>query len=120
MNAQSPEFIVSTNFGSGTTVYQGDNRFSLKNITFLQNRLEFRKKNKYFLRAYTTRTGAGDSFDPYFTALQLQENAKDNIEWSKDYNDYWLNTIKPQIDESDYPKLMVDIGPHNRNDHHFF
>ena len=30
------------NYGEGTTVYQGDNRYSLKNIKFLQNRLEFR------------------------------------------------------------------------------
>ena len=69
-------------------MYQGDNRFSLKGISFLQNRLEFRKKNKYFIRAYTTRTGAGDSYDPYFTALELQESAKEDREWSVDYNDY--------------------------------
>lgn len=111
MDSQSPEFIVSTNYGSGTTVYQGDNRFSLKGITFLQSRLEYRKKNKFFVRAFTTRTGAGDSYDPYFTALQLQENAKDNFEWTKDYNNYWLNTIKPRIDESDYPKLVVEFDP---------
>lgn len=111
MDAQSPEVIVSTNYGTGTTVYQGDNRFSLKGITFLQNRVEFRKKNKFFIRAFTTRTGAGESYDPYFTALQLQENAKSNFEWTKDYNDYWLNTIHPRIDESEFPRLMVDFDP---------
>ncbi len=103
---QSPEIILSGNFGSGTTVYQGDNRFSLKGITFLQNRLELRKRNKYFVRAYTTRTGAGDSYDPYFTALQLQESSKGQVEWfSNDYGDYWLNVVVPQIVDSDYPKL---------------
>jgi len=76
LEEQSPEIIFSNNFGTGTTVYQGDNRFSLKGITFLQNRLEYKKTNKYFLRAYTTRTGAGDSYDPYFTALALQDAAK--------------------------------------------
>ncbi len=104
---QSPEVIFSTNFGSGTTVYQGDNRFSLKGITFLQNRLEYRKKNKFFLRAYTTRTGAGDSYDPYFTALQLQESAKDDREWSVDYNTYWTANVNDRINESDYPKLTI-------------
>ncbi|MFM7032228.1 MAG: carboxypeptidase-like regulatory domain-containing protein, partial [Bacteroidota bacterium] len=34
------EFIASSNFGTGTTVYQGENRFRLKNILFFQNRLE--------------------------------------------------------------------------------
>ncbi|MEM9885026.1 MAG: TonB-dependent receptor [Bacteroidota bacterium] len=104
---ESPEIIVSTNFGTGTTVYQGDNRFSLRGITFLQNRLEFRKRNKFFLRAYTTRTGAGDSYDPYFTALELLERAKQDREWSQDYAEFWLDEIKPLIDESDYPKLNV-------------
>ncbi len=108
---QSPEIILGSSFGSGTTVYQGDNRFSLRGITFLQNKIEFRKKNKFFLRAYTTRTGAGESYDPYFTALQLQENAKENREWSIDYADYWQSEIVPLILESDYPKLDVSIDP---------
>ncbi len=108
---QSSEVIVSSSFGSGTTVYQGDNRFSLKGITFLQNRIELRKKNKFFIRAFTTRTGAGDSYDPYFTALKLQENSKENDEWSIDYAAYWQGEVVPQINDSDYPKLEVMIDP---------
>ncbi len=103
----SPELIIGSSFGSGTTVYQGDNRFSLKGITFLQNKIELRKRNKYFLRAYTTRTGAGDSYDPYFTALQLQERSKENREWSIDYADYWQQQIVPQIQEGGYPELEI-------------
>ncbi len=48
------------NFGAGTTVYQGDNRYSLKDILFLQNRLELREETgKWFLRAYSTHEDAG-------------------------------------------------------------
>ncbi|HHS96221.1 MAG TPA: TonB-dependent receptor, partial [Phaeodactylibacter sp.] len=108
---ESPELILSSSYGSGTTVYQGDNRFSLKNIVFYQQRLELRKRNRYFVRAYTTRTGAGDSYDPYFTALQLQQNSKKNREWSIDYATYWQGTVVPKIQESDYPKLEVYIDP---------
>ena len=110
---QSPELILSSSFGAGTTVYQGDNRFSLRNITFLQNKIELRKLNKYFIRAYTTRTGAGDSYDPYFTALELQERAKDQLEWAIDYQDYWLNVggVEAEIFESGYPQLQVVIDP---------
>lgn len=110
---QSPELILGSSFGSGTTVYQGDNRFSLKGITFLQTKLEYRKKNKYFLRAYTTSTGAGDSYDPYFTALQLQDNAKDNLEWAIDYADFWQNgdgetpSVKSRIVDMGYPELEI-------------
>ena len=42
------ELIASSNFGTGTTVYQGDNRFSLKDILFFQNRLEIKKEDDFF------------------------------------------------------------------------
>ncbi len=73
---ESPELIFASNFGTGTTVYQGDNRFSLRGIKFFQNRIEIRKKDKYFLRAYATNEDAGSSYDPYFTALRLQKEVK--------------------------------------------
>lgn len=117
LQEQSPELIVGSSFGSGTTVYQGDNRFSLNGITFLQNKIEFSKRNKYFIRAYTTRTGAGDSYDPYFTALKLQENAKENKEWSIDYADFWQNgsedIVAPstQISDLGYPVPEVILDP---------
>jgi len=111
LEEQSPEIVYAFNYGAGTTVYQGDNRFSLKNITFIQNKIELRKRNKYFLRAYATKTGAGDSYDPYFTALQLIARAKDDVEWSQDYQDYWLRTIEPQLIEGGYPQLLIVIDP---------
>ena len=49
----NPEFemMYKFNYGTGTTVYQGDNRFSLKNIQFFQNIMEVKKENQFFLRA---------------------------------------------------------------------
>ena len=43
------ELIVSSNFSTGTTVYQGDNRFSLRDIKFFQNKIEIKKTNDFFL-----------------------------------------------------------------------
>ena len=108
MAEDSPELIFASNFGTGTTVYQGDNRFSLKNILLFQNRIEFKKRDKFFLRAYATHENAGDSYDPFFTALKLQEASKSNLQWSKDYFNYWQSTIKPQIDgDETFPKLEI-------------
>lgn len=87
---ESPEFIIASNFGTGTTVYQGDNRFSLRNILFFQNRLEFRKRDKYFIRLYATNEDAGDSYDPYFTALQMQRASKTGEQWSNAYQEWWV------------------------------
>jgi iron complex outermembrane recepter protein len=104
----SPEFIVASNFGTGTTVYQGDNRFSLRDILFFQNRLELRKRDKYFIRAYATHEDAGNSFDPYFTALRMQEAAKSNELWGQDYARHWQTQIFPRMREQGYPTPSVN------------
>ena len=104
---ESPELIFSSNYGTGTTVYQGDNRFSLKGIRFMQNRIELRKKDKYFIRAYATNEDAGDSYDPYFTALLMQEEAKTNSNWSNNYQQWWvrndLGSVFNQMKDLGYP-----------------
>ncbi|MEY4936849.1 MAG: hypothetical protein RIS64_3208 [Bacteroidota bacterium] len=111
LQENSPEVVVSSNFGSGTTVYQGDNRFSLKNILFFQNRLELRQRDKYFVRLYTTHEDAGDSYDPYFTALQLQSRLKTNNTWRDAYTLFWGQRIDGEAQGKGYPQLGIDIGP---------
>lgn len=83
------ELIFNSSFGTGTTVYQGDNRFSLKDILFNQNRIEIRKENSFFIRAYNTQEDAGKSFDAYSTALLLQNYAKSDNNWAIDYSENW-------------------------------
>lgn len=85
------EAILSSSFGTGTTVYQGDNRYSLKDILFFQNRLEVRQQDKFFIRAYATNEDAGKSYDAYFTALLLQEASRSDRYWSEYYRNYWAN-----------------------------
>ncbi len=99
------ELIFSSNFGTGTTVYQGDNRYSLKDILFFQNRIEIRKPNKFFLRAYVTNEDAGKSYDAFFTALLLQKAVKPDDRWAQDYAFYWSRFIKPKITLANYPAL---------------
>ena len=68
------EMIYRLNYGSGTTVYQGDNRYSLKNIQFFQNVIELIDKDKFFIRYYRSKEDAGNSYDAVFTAVKLQEH----------------------------------------------
>jgi iron complex outermembrane receptor protein len=107
LDYESPELIIASNFGYGTTVYQGDNRFSLRGIQFYQHRLELRKKDKYFIRAYATHEDAGDSYDPYFTALKIQEFGASNEEWSNAYRRWWtgrnLGDVFNMMKEMGYP-----------------
>lgn len=83
------ELIYASNFGTGTTIYQGDNRYSLKDILFFQNRIELVKKDKFFIRAYATNENSGNSYDAVFTALLLQARSKNDITWGKDYLNFW-------------------------------
>ncbi|MBK9736694.1 MAG: TonB-dependent receptor [Saprospiraceae bacterium] len=87
---ESPELIIASNFGYGTTVYQGDNRFSLRGIQFFQHKLEYKKRDKFFIRAYATHEDAGDSYDPYFTAQKMIEASGPNDSWQRAYEDYWI------------------------------
>jgi iron complex outermembrane recepter protein len=106
----SPELVLASSIGSGTTVYQGDNRFSLKNILFYQNRIELRKENKFFLRAYSTHEDAGDSYDPYFTAVKMVDSIKRNEIWANNYRVWWLNTNNSQakMKKLGYPQVIFD------------
>jgi iron complex outermembrane receptor protein len=87
------QIIVASSFGTGTTVYQGDDRYSLKNILFFQNRIELVKKDKYFIRAYATNENSGNSYDAVYTALLLQNKVKNDGDWSKDYRNFWAGAV---------------------------
>jgi len=86
------ELIVGGNYGTGTTVYQGDNRFSLNGLKFYQGKVEVRQKDKFFLRAYTTHEDGGNTYDAYFTALKLLERSKTDVEWAGEYRSLWRGT----------------------------
>lgn len=51
----------NTYFGTGTTVYTGANRYSLRNFRMAQHKLEVKAKN-WMVRGYTTQENAGDSY----------------------------------------------------------
>lgn len=110
LSYDSPELILCSTYSNGTTIYQGENRFALKNIQFYNNRIELKKKDKYFLRAYVTQDNAGDTYDPYFTALLLQQASKNDVDWNSSYLKYWQKNVIPRMDDSGYPQLMTIIN----------
>ncbi|MCO6489128.1 MAG: TonB-dependent receptor [Phaeodactylibacter sp.] len=114
LEAESPELILGMSYGAGTTVYQGDNRFSLRNITFMQPRVEFRKKDNFFIRAYMSKEDAGDSYDPYFTALRLQDRALPAGSYFNRYKKWWEdNGIADSMIMMGYPQVMTIYDPVN-------
>ncbi len=112
LQEESPELILGMSYGAGTTVYQGDNRFSLRNITFMQPRVEFRKRDDFFIRAYMSREDAGDSYDPYFTALRLQERSQRAGSYFNRYKKWWEdNDIADTMVMMGYPEEKIVFDP---------
>ena len=91
------EIIWGGNYGGGTTVMQLDNRLSLKNVWALQNKLEIRKPNKFFFRAYMTEENAGDTYDIVTTAYLLQGKWKSDGNWLQDYQKYWFRNMNEKV-----------------------
>ncbi|RZK91071.1 MAG: TonB-dependent receptor [Pedobacter sp.] len=53
--------IAQANWGTGTSVYTGSDRYSLRNFSIGQFKLEL-KGQDFFVRAYTTQERSGDSY----------------------------------------------------------
>ncbi len=106
----SAELIYAFNFGGGSTVYQGDNRYRLDNITFWQNRIEYRKKDNFFIRLYSTSEDAGDTYDIVSTAFKLNELSKTNTSWNNAFKTNWrILRFKNQVEGlPDYPFFNAD------------
>jgi iron complex outermembrane receptor protein len=101
------ELILSSNFGSGSTIYQGENRFALRNILFYQNRFEIAKKDKFFFRVYATNEDAGDSYDAVLTAFKMLDTYKSLEQWNQDYvSNYYNVTVNRIKTDPDYPTFV--------------
>lgn len=55
------EALVQANWGLGTTVYTGADRYFIKNFTIGQYKAELKGSN-FFVRGYTTQENSGDSY----------------------------------------------------------
>jgi TonB dependent receptor len=78
------EIILQHKLGFGNTIYQGANRYALKNFFMNQSKIEIKGKN-FFARAYATTETAGDSYDMRFAAWNVNRRAKSDTNWFTDY-----------------------------------
>jgi outer membrane receptor protein involved in Fe transport len=78
------EIIAQYKVGFGNTIYQGANRYALKNFLMQQGKIEVKNRN-FFFRAYVTDEDAGDSYDMRFAAWNINRLAKTNTQYFTDY-----------------------------------
>lgn len=74
----------NTYFGTGTTVYTGADRYSLRNLKIAQHKLEVKAKN-WFVRTYTTQENAGDSYNASALGAYLNETYSPSGTWFPTY-----------------------------------
>ncbi|MCK8524219.1 TonB-dependent receptor [Aquimarina sp. D1M17] len=82
--ANDLELIYVGKVGRGTTIYQGANRYSIRNFFLQQHKLEI-KNNNFFIRGYITDEDAGDSYDTRFTGININRAWKDDSTWFGEY-----------------------------------
>ncbi|WP_428741607.1 TonB-dependent receptor [Tenacibaculum sp.] len=104
------EIIWNSKYGRGNTIYQGQNRYSLKNFFMEQHKLEVRGKN-FFVRGYYAGEDAGDSYDTRFAAININSKWKPNSDWFQQYAAAYLGAI-PGVPASNHAaaRAVADTG----------
>jgi outer membrane receptor protein involved in Fe transport len=70
--------------GTGSTIYQGSNRYYIDNFTQQQHKIEVSNDN-FFLRGYIVSDKAGDSYDMTVSGIQINRAWKSDLDWFGDY-----------------------------------
>lgn len=102
------DFEISWNsrIGKGNTIYQGANRYQLKNFVLQQHKLEIKNDN-FFLRGYTTSEDAKDSYDMRFTGINM--NRVNATEWFGTYaGSYLQSTLGGATDADAHAQARID------------
>ena len=70
--------------GTGSTIYQGINRYAINNFFQEQHKVEVKNDN-FFVRGYVVSDNAGDSYDMVFTGININRAWKDDVTWFGEY-----------------------------------
>lgn len=89
------ELSYLLNYGAGTSVYTGAQRYSLKDFSIQQHKLELKGSN-FFLRGYTTIEDSGDSYIADLTGVLINDAWKNNTRWFTDYALGYMNSLASQ------------------------
>ncbi|MCD0488447.1 TonB-dependent receptor [Pedobacter sp. MC2016-14] len=81
---KSIEAIAQVNWGTGTSVYTGTERYSLRNFSIGQYKLEL-KGDDFYVRGYTTQERSGDSYIAAVLGLSINEVSSPSTTWFPAY-----------------------------------
>jgi outer membrane receptor protein involved in Fe transport len=84
------EAVIAGHWGTGTSVYTGAQRYSLREFKIGQYKFELNSKN-WFFRAFTTQENSGESHDLTVTTRNFNEVWKPSPTWYPQYAFAYLN-----------------------------
>jgi len=84
IEGNSLEFSYVGKVGTGSTIYQGTNRYYINGFFQQQHKLEIKNDN-FFVRGYIVNDRAGDSYDMVFTGININRAWKDDNTWFGEY-----------------------------------
>jgi outer membrane receptor protein involved in Fe transport len=82
--SEDVEAILAGNWGTGTTVYTGADRYAIKNLKMGQYKAEVKGKN-WFLRGYTIQENSGDAYTATTAAVAVNRAWKTDANWFGQY-----------------------------------
>lgn len=109
------EAVLAGYWGTGSTVYTGSERYSLKDFKMGQYKLEFINKN-WSLRAYTTQENAGESYNTTVGTRLFNESWKPSggaTGWFSQYSQTYLGARLNGLTDADAhtaARAQSDIG----------
>ncbi|MFV0249299.1 MAG: TonB-dependent receptor [Tenacibaculum sp.] len=107
------ELIYNAKIGTGNTIYQGVNRFSVKNFFIQQHKLEFKGRN-FFVRGYLTEEDAGDSYDAVFAGININKKWKDHEVWFGQYVGEYFTSVLSGATDSEAHKAARKVAEQGR------
>lgn len=78
------EILYNYRYGGGSSVYQGSQKYALRDFTQQFHKVELKGRN-FFVRGYMTQTDAGDSYNVGAMGAYLNENIMPSQEWAQSY-----------------------------------
>lgn len=78
------EVIYNYRRGTGTTIYQGANRYAVSGFAMTQQKIEIKNDN-FFIRGYITAEDSGDAYDTRFAAININRQWSPDQKWFEDY-----------------------------------
>jgi iron complex outermembrane receptor protein len=91
------EALYNYRFGGGSSIYQGSQKYALRDFTQQFHKIELRSSN-FFIRGYMTATNAGDSYNMAALGGQINERISPTAtEWAPTYGQTYVLAMQGYI-----------------------